>query len=202
MRKELYQALKDRLSRLIVADGCQIALASEERIKQLEEAGTPPEKAVKHVGLWNRQVEFIEQEAPFPMPAVFVEFGRISWRHQAGGLQDADLTVGLHVLTSALPEGYDGAEFHLDLLDKINACLHKFEGEYWGSFKRSASIPCHDHEEILDDTDGGVPGDGVRRFGGETAGEASCAAAACQPNRLSWMASLRAMTLGLAAALM
>ena len=83
MRKELYQALKDRLSRLIVADGCQIALASEERIKQLEEAGTPPEKAVKHVGLWNRQVEFIEQEAPFPMPAVFVEFGRISWRHRS-----------------------------------------------------------------------------------------------------------------------
>ena len=153
MRKELYQALKDRLSRLIVADGGQIILASEESIKKQEEAGTPPEKAVKHIGLWNRQVEFIEQEAPFPMPAVFVEFGRISWRHQPGGLQDADLTVGLHVLTTALPEGYDGAEFHLDLLDKINACLHRFEGEYWGSFKRSASIPCHDHEEILDDTE-------------------------------------------------
>lgn len=70
-----------------------------------------------------------------------------------GGMQDADLTVGLHVLTAAVPEGYDGAEFHLDLLDKINRCLHGFGGESWGSFKRSASIPCHDHEEILDDTE-------------------------------------------------
>lgn len=153
MRKELYQALKERLSRLILADGGGIVFASAEYIAGLEEAGKSPERAVKHVGLWNRQVEFIEEEAPFPMPAVFVEFGKIAWRHQAGGVQDADLTVGLHVLTVAVPEGFDGAEFHLDLLDKINACLHKFEGEYWGSFKRSASIPCHDHEEILDDTE-------------------------------------------------
>ena len=153
MRKELYKALKERLSRLIVADGGGVSFVSEERIKEMEEAGAPPERAVKHVGLWNRQVEFIEEEAVFPMPAVFVEFGKIAWRHQAGGVQDADLTVGLHVLTAAVPEGFDGAEFHLDLLDKINDCLHGFEGERWGSFKRSASIPCHDHEEILDDTE-------------------------------------------------
>ena len=153
MRKELYQSLKERLSRLILADGGGIVFASAEYIAGLEEAGKTPERAVKHIGLWNRQVEFISEEAVFPMPAVFVEFGKISWRHQQGGVQDADLTVGLHVLTSAVPEGFDGSEFHLDLLDKVNACLHGFEGECWGSFKRSASIPCHDHEEILDDTE-------------------------------------------------
>ena len=153
MKKELYQALKERLSRLILADGSGIVFASAEYIAGLEEAGKSLERAVKHVGLWNRQVEFISEEAVFPMPAVFVEFGKISWRHQPEGVQDADLTVGLHVLTSAVPEGFGGAEFHLELLDKINACLHRFEGECWGSFKRSASIPCHDHEEILDDTE-------------------------------------------------
>ena len=152
MRKELYQALKERLSCLILADSGGIVFASAEHIAGLEEAGKSPERAVKHVGLWNRQGEFIT-EAVFPMPAVFVEFGKIAWRHQTDGVQDADLTVGLHVLTSAVPEGFDGAEFHLDLLDKVNACLHGFEGECWGSFKRSASIPCHDHEEILDDTE-------------------------------------------------
>lgn len=153
MRKILYQELKKRLSRLLIADGGDIVFASEERIKQIVEAGETPDYAIKHIGLWNRQVEFITEESPFPMPAVFVEFGKISWRHQPGGIQDADLTVGLHVLTTAIPEGFDGAEFHLELLDKINACLQGFEGDCWGSFKRSASIPCHDHEEIIDDTE-------------------------------------------------
>lgn len=153
MRKELYKALKQRLSRLILGDGGEISFVTEEYIKHKEEAGETPETAIKHFGLWNRQVEFIEQEAHFPMPAVFVEFGKIDWRHQSGGVQDADLTVGLHVLTIALPEGYDGEEFHLDLLDGINRCLHGFTGGNWGSAKRVASIPCHDHEEILDDTE-------------------------------------------------
>lgn len=153
MRKILYRELKKRLSRLLIADSGDIVFASEERIKQIVEAGETPDYAIKHIGLWNRQVEFIGQEEHFPLPAVFVEFGKLSWRHQTGGLQDADLTVGLHVLTTAMPEGYDGDEFHLDLLDKINRCLHGFTGEYWGAFKRSASIPCHDHEEILDDTE-------------------------------------------------
>lgn len=152
MRKQLYKDLKDRLKRLIFDDGGDIIFVSEERIKQLEEAQKTPDFAIKHFGLWNRQVEFIEQET-FPMPAVFIEFGKISWHHQQGGLQDAELTLALHVLTSAKPEGYDGAEFHLDLLDSINRCLHGFEGESFGSMKRSASIPCHDHEEILDDTE-------------------------------------------------
>ena len=118
----MYQALKERLSCLILAESGGIVFASAEYIAGLEEAGKSPERAVKHIGLWNRQVEFITEEAVFPMPAVFVEFGKISWRHQADGVQDADLTVGLHVLTSAVPEGFDGAEFHLDLLDKVNAC--------------------------------------------------------------------------------
>lgn len=153
MRKELYKTLKQRLSRLILGDSGDISFATEEYIKQKAEAEETPETAIKHFGLWNRQVEFIEQEAHFPMPAVFVEFGKIAWRHQSGGVQDADLTVGLHVLTNALPEGYDGEEFHLDLLDGINRCMHGFTGENWGSAKRVASIPCHDHEEILDDTE-------------------------------------------------
>ena len=153
MRKILYQELKKRLSRLLLADGGDIVFVSEERIKEIQEAGETPDYAIRHIGLWNRQVEFIEQESHFPMPAVFVEFGKLSWRHQQGGLQDADLTIGLHILTEAMPEGYDGEEFHLDLLDKINRCLHGFTGNYWGAFKRSASIPCHDHEEILDDTE-------------------------------------------------
>lgn len=153
MRKILYQQLKNRLSRLILGDSGEIIFQTEEYINALVEAGETPKYAIRHFGLWNRQVEFIEEEAHFPMPAVFIEFGKIAWRHQQGGVQDADLTIGLHVITAAIPEGFDNSEFHLDLLDKINTCLHKFSGEGFGSLKRTASIPNHDHEEILDDTE-------------------------------------------------
>jgi len=153
MRRQLYNDLKVRLKRLTIDERGDIIFTTEEHINSMKEAGTEPDFAIKHFGLWNRQVEFIEEESVFPMPAVFIEFGKISWRHQKGGLQDADITIGLHVLTEAFPEGYDSSDFHLDLLGKINKCLHGFNGECFSSIRRTASIPCHDHEQILDNTE-------------------------------------------------
>ena len=51
MRKELYAAIKAAV-------------------------GKVPE--VKHIDLWNHNVEFIEQEDSWARPAVFVEFGPIA----------------------------------------------------------------------------------------------------------------------------
>ena len=53
-RKELYNALEARIREQV------------------------PE--VKHIELWNRNVEFVEQDTAWDLPAVFVEFGRIEWR--------------------------------------------------------------------------------------------------------------------------
>lgn len=50
MRKELFNAIKEKLA-----------------------IDVP---AVKHVALWNHNVEFIEQEEGWARPAVFVEFGK------------------------------------------------------------------------------------------------------------------------------
>ena len=47
MRKILYQELKKRLSRLLMADSGDIELVSEERIKQMTEAGETPDFAIK-----------------------------------------------------------------------------------------------------------------------------------------------------------
>lgn len=51
MRKILYRELKKRLSRLLLADSGDIVLVSEERIKQMVEAGETPDYAIKHFGL-------------------------------------------------------------------------------------------------------------------------------------------------------
>ena len=53
MRKELFNALKTKLTNDV------------------------PE--VKHIDLWNHNVEFIEQEDGWERPAVFVEFATIEW---------------------------------------------------------------------------------------------------------------------------
>lgn len=37
------------------------------------------EPVVRHIDLWNEQVEFIEQEEPFDTPAVFIELRPTSW---------------------------------------------------------------------------------------------------------------------------
>ncbi|KAA6348056.1 hypothetical protein EZS27_004508 [termite gut metagenome] len=152
MRKELYKALVERLKQLIVLEN-EITFVSTERLQAMKDAGETPEEAIKYFALWNRQVEFIQVEQPFAMPAVFVELGKTKWRHQSGGLQDADLVIGLHVLTKFIAEGYENDLFYLDLLDNINACLHGFSSDRFSSMQRMESIPCHDHEEILDSTE-------------------------------------------------
>ena len=62
MRKELYQMLCDRLKE--VGGG-----------------------AIKHIDLWNHNVEFIEQEESWARPAVFVEFRPIKWNAIVNGVE-------------------------------------------------------------------------------------------------------------------
>lgn len=59
MRKQLFLAVTQRL---------------KSRVPQLA-----------HFDLWNQNVEFIEQEAVFAMPAVFMEFKPIHWETLNGG---------------------------------------------------------------------------------------------------------------------
>lgn len=52
MRTFLYTSLTDHLKKLTDLEG---------------------EQLIKHIDLWNEQVEFIEQETPFATPAIFIE---------------------------------------------------------------------------------------------------------------------------------
>ena len=45
------------------------------------------EPVVKHVDLWNRNVEFIEDEDAWPRPAVFIEFEAVKWTTVVPGVQ-------------------------------------------------------------------------------------------------------------------
>lgn len=147
MRKEVCQLIKKRLQRLVLDDSGEIVVLDE---KLLDDGDVEPNYAIKHIGLWNRQVEFIGEEIPFNLPAIFIEFGEMAWQHESGGAQFAPVMITLHVLTGAVVEGSANDLFHLDLLDKINICLHGMRSSSMGSLTRVSSQPCHDHEEILD----------------------------------------------------
>jgi len=69
MKKQLYLDIKNRLKTITDSTGNQL---------------------FQHFDLWNRQVEFIEQETPFTCPAVFVEFMPHTWRTLGNRVQDAE----------------------------------------------------------------------------------------------------------------
>ena len=52
--------------------------------KELKEVGGG---LIKHIDLWNHNVEFIEQEENWERPAVFVEFCPIRWNAIVDGVE-------------------------------------------------------------------------------------------------------------------
>lgn len=100
MRKELYQMLCDRLKE--VGGG-----------------------AIKHIDLWNHNVEFIEQEESWARPAVFVEFRPIKWNAIVNGVEyRAEPEVALHVVTDWTGSVSDGSPFKEESL--CSSCWRRY----------------------------------------------------------------------------
>ena len=93
----------------------------KEALESLLEDGQP---VIKHIDLYNRQVEFAEEEQPFLTPAVFVEFAAIDWQKQLHGVRDAVVTVRLHVVTDTRVGKWADVVPRLCLCDEINRVLH------------------------------------------------------------------------------
>lgn len=132
MRKELYTMLCEKLK--TVGNG-----------------------AIKHIDLWNHNVEFIELEEPFERPAVFVEFAPIQWNAIQNGVEyRAEPIVNLHVVTDWVGSAKPDSEFRekslevFDLLEDIHQTLTCMEGETFKEFDLVQSLTNHNHEDILE----------------------------------------------------
>jgi len=113
---------------------------------------------IKHIDLWNRQVEFLEQENPFPRPAVFVEFGQVDWTQLKNGTLswEGRGTVNLHIVTdwngsaaagsSTMEDNLAGWELSKTIQDKIEG----LNGDNFGRLALSSSITNHDHEDLVE----------------------------------------------------
>lgn len=144
MRGELYRKLKARLEALRIN-------AAGEYYERPDEADMDDElhpRAIKHIDLWNHNVEFLEQEAPWSRPAVFIEFVPFKWHAIVPGVEyRAQPLINLHVVTD-WAEQEDIGEF--ELLDKVHEQLVGLEGKTFMEFDIDSSATNHDHGDIVE----------------------------------------------------
>lgn len=152
IRRELYSALCGCLSRIYV---------SPEGFYDVIVSGRPVpsgwERAVRHIDLWNHNVDFIEAEEQWERPAVFVEFQPIQWNAiQPGAEYRAEPIVHLHVVTDWQGSSASGSAFMeeslavFDLLEEIHKALTCMEGETFLEFDLVGSSTNHNHDEIIE----------------------------------------------------
>ena len=99
-------------------------------------------KSVKHVDLWNHHVEYVEDETPFEMPAVFVEFGPINWKP----MKDANVggcELRLHIVGQQ-------DETRCDTLVLLSDAVSAIVLELPFVRCRVQSLTDHNHDEIVE----------------------------------------------------
>lgn len=112
---------------------------------------------IKHIDLWNHNVEFIEQEENWARPAVFVEFCPIRWEAVVPGYRyKSEPQVKLHVVTDWAGSSSADSQFRadalrvLDLSQQIHEALCGMEGEQFMAFDLVETQTNHNHEDIVE----------------------------------------------------
>ena len=91
MRKFIYESIVERLKEIKDGDG-----ASE----------------IKHFDLWNNNLVYAEEEQPFGLPAVFIEFQQTSWRYHNNRLYNAsEVAMYVHIITRRNMPAADGGQY-------------------------------------------------------------------------------------------
>ncbi len=148
MRTELFNAVKERLSLLCVNAAGEYYMASADMVSDLH---TP---VIAHIDLWNHNVEFLEEEAAWPRPAVFIEICPIKWKAIVPGVEyRAEPLLKLHIVTdwadAASDESY-GAISMLDIPEHIHDALAGLEGHSFMELSLAESDTNHNHEDIVE----------------------------------------------------
>ena len=148
MRKEIYNKLRTRLHTLCVNAAGEYMIAPAEMDDDL------CNRAIKHIDLWNQNVEFIEQETAWDRPAVFIEFEPVHWISIVPSVEyRAETRVRLHIVTdwaAMTANDTDGSGQFFELPDKIHEVLAGLEGESFKDFTLAESLTNHNHEEIVE----------------------------------------------------
>lgn len=102
---------------------------------------------LKWVDLWHNQINFLDDEHPFPTPAVFLGFRSQSIEDISDKVQKVKLQVDVYVFYESFLDTFEGAYNKdaalgfLDIFDGINKTLHGSDGDNYTSMRRIAFSP-------------------------------------------------------------
>lgn len=113
---------------------------------------------IRHIDLWNQNVEFIDEDEAWDRPAVFIEFGEIIWDPFKGPVEG--LTgrgeILLHVVTDWKGSAADGSMSReetlgdYDLPVMIHSALQGLRGNGFRNLCLSRTMINHNHQELLE----------------------------------------------------
>lgn len=115
--------------------------------KELAEKITNSIAAIEWVDLWHNQVGFLEDEHPFPTPAVFLSFRSNNLKDLSQKVQQVILQVDVYLYFETFTDTYkgsynqDAALSFLDTIDELNKILHASSGENYSGMKRVSFNP-------------------------------------------------------------
>lgn len=117
-------------------------------IKSALEAGGQ----IAFVGFWNENVYYIEQEQPFALPAVFIEFNTIDWQRIKNDTLRCRSRVRLHILT-AYHQPFD-IDTAFGLSESVQRTVERIEpNEHFGNIQLVESVTNHSFEDLLETID-------------------------------------------------
>ena len=113
---------------------------------------------IRHIDLWNQNVEFIEEDEAWDRPAVFVEFGEIVWEPYKGPVKGVNGKgeILLHIVTDWKGSAADGSQYKdetlqdYELSTAIHAVLHDLEGDHFRITTLARTLTNHNHQELLE----------------------------------------------------
>ena len=121
-------------------------------IKRAIEDGVP---AVQHIDRWNENVAFVDEESEWGRPAVFVEFGTISWdvvkNTDFGKYVRGSGDLRLHLVTDWNDEAYhDSFEIGESIWEALQGIDPRVEYQVSYPYMTDTN---HSHMELLENVD-------------------------------------------------
>lgn len=113
-------------------------------------------KTFLHIDMWNQNVDFLEQDDPFKAPAAFIEFMPIAWETHGNRVQEATITIRLHIVTQWFGQSAKHSPKQAQMLEYLNIPdlvleqLQSLEIGNIGTLTRTGSEINHNHEKYVD----------------------------------------------------
>ncbi len=102
---------------------------------------------VQWIDLWHNQVNFLEDEHPFPAPAIFMQFFLRDRNEMGEYLQDLQFQIDFYLFYETFadtdydsPTREDALEF-LSTLDNLQTLFHGTDGQVYQNMKRARVSP-------------------------------------------------------------